>query len=670
MIMRKQILLFVLLFTSQIYAQFNFDYNFNTNGRRVCLISATAIENPAGITINLLENIYNTSENYTIKRRPINGSNSDWTTLVSNYPVSSTYVDNSVLVGQSYEYQVSRTSEFSIATGYVTACLRYDQTNYKGRMILVIDNTFETSLSTEISQLKTDLTNEGWLVIEIYVPRATTWETEASILTVKNEIVTAYTNSPENDKPSHLFLLGHIPIARSGLGEATPDEHDENKGARGADCFYADIDGVFTDLATFNPENIDVKAINLPNDLKWDQDYIPSQLEMAFGRVDFADIAGSSINEENLLRNYLNKLHNYRIVFDGCDMGNKTAFNFGYDNSNDGSYRSLIPISGAENVDFYSGNLPFPQWVSQNGPYQLFMQNIQVPDTSQLQTYGMNSTIFSSDQSYWGYWDEPYIFGAYGKIRELLSLNTKCLGIIYTTTGINIFHQPGMGETMGWSCKRIMDHNQTNSLYLKPSQQYDTPVYWNRTHFQYHGDPTLRLNQVKPPSNVQVSFLNGHTITWSASTDTNIIGYHVYRSYSEFGPYQRLTSNVITELTFTDTDLTAVVRNYIVKAVKLETTGSGTYLNPSIGINANSILNNEDFSILNFKLIPNPSTNFIEIISLEKIDSYQIIDNLGKIVMQNNYLNTKIDISNLSNGLYFIKLISNSKIGVEKFIKN
>jgi hypothetical protein len=444
--MKNILHLLFLLSMSQIYGQFNFNYDINTNGSRVCLVTATVSENPASITINLLDNIFDNQAQYVIKRRPINGLNTDWTVVASNI-TSNTWTDTNVAIGASFEYQVRRIRQTFDAIGYVTACVRCDQTDYKGQMILVVDNSFQNSLATEINQLKKDLTHEGWLVNELFVPRATTWETEPTILSIKQSIASIYNNAPANDKPNHLFLLGHIPIARSGLDAPTPDEHDENKGARGADCYYADIDGIFTDNATFNPGTIDTKAINLPNDLKWDQDYIPSQLEMAFGRVDFADIAGSANDEENLLRNYLNRLHEYRIVANGFDMGNKTAFRFGYDNSNDGSYRSLIPISGENNVDFYTGNLLYPQWVQQNGPYQIFMQNIEVPDDYIWETVGMNATVFSSDQSYWGYWDEPYNFGGYGKIRSLLSKNTKCLGLIYTTTGINIFHQPAMGET-------------------------------------------------------------------------------------------------------------------------------------------------------------------------------------------------------------------------------
>ena len=664
--MKTSLLFFLLIIGIQLNAQFNFNFDINNNGQRVCLVSATANENPTSITINLLDNYLDSQFNYTIKRRPINGLNSDWTTVATNVTALN-WTDTNVAVGDAFEYQVRRLRQTFDAIGYVTACVRHDQTNYKGQMILLIDNSFQNSLANEISQLKQDLTFDGWFVNELFVPRATTWETEPAILSIKQSITNIYNNAPANDKPKHLFLLGHIPIVRSGLGEPAPDEHDENKGARGADCFYADIDGVFTDTQTYNVAGIDSKAINLPNDSKFDQDYIPSQLEMAFGRVDFADLNDAINSEENLLRNYLNRLHNYRIVANGFDMGNKTAFNFGYDNSNDGSYRSLIPISGANNVDSYSGTTSFNDWVLQNGPYQIFMQNIQVPDINLWENVGMKATIFSSDQSYWGFWDDPFTTTEYGKIRSLLSKNTKCLGLIYTTTGINIFHQPGMGETMGWSCKRIMDHNQINNLYEKPSQQYDTPDFWGRTHFQYHGDPTLRLNQVKPPTNV---LQNGVDITWTASADDNIIGYHVYRSYSPFGRYERITANPITNVTFTDTEITAVVRYFIIKAIKLETTGSGNYLNPSIGVAPNQNLKNTDFEAIDFEIYPNPADDFIVISSSKKINQYEIIDLLGKKVLKSNFKTEKIDVSGLQSGVYILKVEDGSKSEIHKFIKN
>ncbi|MGV1013176.1 MAG: T9SS type A sorting domain-containing protein [Flavobacterium sp.] len=663
--------LLVLFLTNQLQAQFNFNYNFNSTGRRVCLIQSSTNANTPSVTIEFLDKFSNTSEPYSIKRRGLNGTNSDWVILASNLPPTSVnWTDTTVSLGGVYEYQVRRSTTSGAAIGHLTVGVNYDQTNYKGKMILAVDNSFQTSLAVELLQLKKDLTNEGWNVIELYVPRATTWETEASVVTVKNMIVTAYNSAPSNDKPTHLFLLGHIPIARSGQNAIAPDNHDVNKGARGSDCYYADVDGVFTDTATYNPGGINSMAINLPNDFKWDQDFIPSSLEMAFGRVDFANITSFSISEENLLRSYLTRLHNYRIVTNGLDMGEKTAFRTGYDNSNDGSYRSLIPISGASNVDYYSGSLPFPQWVQNNGPYQIFMQNSLVPNLNDWNTYGMDATIFSSDQSYWGYWEEPEGF-TYAKIRALLAANTKCLGAIYTTTAINTFHQPAMGETMGWSCKRIMDHNLTNNLLEKQQQSYDTNEFWNRTHFQYHGDPTLRLFQVKPASNLQASVLGSQiTLTWNASTETGIIGYHVYKSSSEFGIYTKLTSTPISVLNYTDSSYNATDW-YMVKAIKLQTTGSGTYLNPSIGISNNvASLTTESFDFETITISPNPAKEVLLIHSTENIQSYQIIDLQGKVILEQAFDKNSINISQLENGVYFIKIFSWKKNSIRKFIKN
>lgn len=662
--------LFTLIISVTLQAQFNFNYNFNSNGRRVCLVQSSVNASTPSVTIDLLDRFANTSEPYTIKKRPLNGTNNDWTTVATNLPATTiNWTDTNVLVGNVYEYQVRRTISGGDAIGHLTVSVHYDQSNYKGRMILAIDNSFQSSLAAEIIQLKQDLTNEGWYVIEIYVPRATTWETEASIITTKNLITAAYTNSPSNDKPSHLFLLGHIPIARSGQNAIAPDNHDVNKGARGADCYYADIDGVYTDLATYNPGGINAMAINLPNDNKFDQDFIPSALEMAFGRVDFANIITYTTSEENLLRNYLTKLHQYRMVSNGYDMGDKTAFRSGYDNSNDGSYRSLIPISGTANVDYYSGSLPYPQWVQNNGPYQIFMQNSQIPNLTEWNTYGMNATIFSSDQSYWGYWDEPESFN-FGKIRALLASNAKCLGAIYTTTAINTFHQPAMGETMGWSCKRIMDHNLTNNLLEKKQQSYDTYEFWNRTHFQYHGDPTLRLFQVHPVSNLEAT-QNGAaiTLTWNASTDTNILGYHVYKSDSEFGIYTKLTANPIATLSYTDANFNPTDW-YMIRAIKLQTTGSGTYLNPSIGISGNAaLLSTSNFALNAISIYPNPSKDEIQIETSSDLKSYQIIDLQGKIVLQNALENKTIDISGLAKGVYFIKIFSDKSSVIKKIVK-
>jgi hypothetical protein len=72
-------------------------------------------------------------------------------------------------------------------------------------MILLIDNSIITPLSTEIEQLKTDLVGDGWLVEKL------------------------------------LFIFGHVPVARSGLALEAADNHPENEGALASDAYYAEM---------------------------------------------------------------------------------------------------------------------------------------------------------------------------------------------------------------------------------------------------------------------------------------------------------------------------------------------------------------------------------------------------------------------------------------------
>ena len=71
------------------------------------------------------------------------------------------------------------------------------------------------------------------------------------------------------------------------------------------------------------------------------------------------------------------------------------------------------------------------------------------------------------------------------------------------------------------------------------------------------------------------------------------------------------------------------------------------------------------------KIFPNPSSDYIYLpIDLSENYSYFIYDLSGKIVIS-DYLakQNKIEIKDLINGFYSIKLLSNKKIYVGKFLK-
>ena len=82
----------------------------------------------------------------------------------------------------------------------------------------------------------------------------------------------------------------------------------------------------------------------------------------------------------------------------------------------------------------------------------------------------------------------------------------------------------------------------------------------------------------------------------------------------------------------------------------------------------NSTLALDDFvKNKNVRLFPNPSSYFIVISNLEKIEKYSILNALGQEVVEGNIINDeKIDISNFTNGLYFLRFENGNTL---KFLK-
>lgn len=687
--MKKYFILILLatLLNNEANAQ-NYTFNYNTTGRRVCLVSSQVDLTNENVKIIFHDSLANTNEPLLVNRRKL--GTYIWNAVANLSAGTGHWVDTNVNTGDVWEYQVKRKNTWAFggvnydATGYTLGALLNDNTNYKGQMILLVANDIPLNLPTKYQRLKKELTNDGWYVNELIVPRATTWDSGDDVVTIKNQIQNIYTMAPSNDKPKSLFILGHVPMPRCGsTNVVAPDDHSQNTGARGCDGYYADIDGIYTDTATYNPSGLSTPlAINLPNDFKWDQDFFSSEVEMAFGRIDFADLTEISTNENTLIENYLDRLSNHKNVSSGFYMGENSAFYTGYNNSNDGSYRSLINISKPENVYQKTDNSNHNEWVQNNGPFKIYMQNITTPTISDWQTYGMNATVYSSDQSYWGFGDVPQPNGVYSRIRTLLGVNSKCLIALWTTTGLNIFHQACNGQSIGESMKAIINHNSTNQYLEKPQQQYDTQDWWNRTHFTIWGDPTLNLYQVKPISNLSLNNIsNNPVLQWSASNDNNIIGYHIYESISELGVFSKISKSLVLD-TFFQIPNYVGTNWYMVKAIKSMESGCGKFLHPSLGI---SIQEDLVFSVTNNEYIektfifPNPTNSIAYIAPGKMINEISIVNILGQTVLKqkansitsHNSMEAMIDLTNYQNGVYYI-IISYKDGGqmIEKIIKS
>jgi hypothetical protein len=299
----------ILLHVVHLSAQ-NFSFNFNTSGKRVCLISSVVNSTNNEVKILFLDSLSNASEPLFVYRRPF--GTISWTNVASSLPAGTGHwIDNNVLPGQIWEYQVKRFDTWNYggldhsATGYTIGSLLSDNTNYKGQMILLVADDIPAALAVKYTRLKKEITADGWFINELIVPKANSWDSGNEVVTIKNQLISVYNSAPIADKPKLLFILGHVPLPRSGSTSViAPDDHSENKGARGSDAYYADIDGTYTDTATYNPGGLATTlAVNLPGDFKWDQDFFPSDVEFSFGRVDFADLSDVSLGELQMIEN-------------------------------------------------------------------------------------------------------------------------------------------------------------------------------------------------------------------------------------------------------------------------------------------------------------------------------------------------------------------------------
>jgi hypothetical protein len=178
--------------------------------------------------------------------------------------------------------------------------------------------------------------------------------------------------------------------------------------------------------------------------------------------------------------------------------------------------------------------------------------------------------------SYFGDWDNESNF-----LRASLG-SGYALTASWSGRPLYFYHRMALGETVG-ECVRLSQNNGEGGPY--EPQYYGT----REVHTGLLGDPTLRLHPVVPITNLTATLNGGLALSWNASSDSAIQGYNIYRSTNSGGSFTRLNSSLVTTTNFTDR---APITNgvYMVRAIKLETTPSGSYFNPSEGIFYTNIL--------------------------------------------------------------------------------
>jgi hypothetical protein len=545
-------------------------------------VSATVQLNPAQIALSWPADSGATG--YTVYRKLRDDSSWGTATLLAGNATN--YVDSNVVVGSAYEYEVSKSASTYAGVGYIYAGIQAPLVDSRGKVVLVVDNTFTSSLALELARLQQDLVGDGWTVSRHDVPRmavdpgdtsSTVWTARSNELASVKALVKADYSADTNNVKA-VFLLGHVPVPYSG--KIAPDDHSDHLGAWPADMYYGDMSGIWTDSIWNTTTASDTRNWNVPGDGKFDQAILPGPVTLQVGRVDLANLPAFPQGETNLLRQYLNKDHGFRHKLIRAQGRGWVDDHFAVSGASAAvavnGWRNFAPFFGASNIfagSDWLGTLATNSYLwgfaCAGGNYVGSIDPSDIATTALLATNDPRVVFTMFFGSYFGDWDSQNNF-----LRAALATTNYTLTSAWVGRPYWQFHHMALGETIGFSTR--LSQNNDGLLYSVNSDG-------RSPHIALMGDPTLRMHIVAPPSGLLVTTngSGGVDLSWNASSDP-VLGYHVYRAPTAAGSFARLTANLATGTGYTDPAVTTNV--YMVRAVKLEVSGSGSYYNASQGI--------------------------------------------------------------------------------------
>jgi hypothetical protein len=520
----------------------------------VVMVSAQVQQTPPSIKLTWLTPPTAVT-GYTVYRKE--KTSSSWGTAVANLPSTTLeYTDSNVSVGISYEYKISSNN----GNGYICSAIMLPEIVCRGKLVLIVDNTYASQLVTELGQLQNDLIGDGWTVLRHDVSPTNT------PIQVKALIQADYNADSQNVKA--VFLFGHVPVCKSG--PINPDGHAEHYLPWPTDGFYGDMVG--TAWSDSNGDGI------------YSNQTFPSDIELQVGRVDLSRLEDTyhGLNELILLRRYLNKDHYYRMGFLNSQLRGFIQDGFNEFNTGEAfsrnAYGNFPQLVGASSITsgLWKNTLPYQDyiWAYINGSG--LYDSIAYGTSSELNSGDMFTNDYKAIfgmmfGSYFGDWDNSN-----NLMRSFLGMSEHGLTNVWGGRPNWFFHHMGLGDNIGYSA-RITQNN--NGLYAEAGT---AP---KGIHIALMGDPTLRMYVVQPPTNVQVSTSQAVAplITWNAPS-TTVAGYHIYRARTIQGPFERINAEMVTNNSFEDSTAQGESYVYMVKSVVLESTPSGTFYNQSQGI--------------------------------------------------------------------------------------
>lgn len=536
-------------------------------------IDVTTRIHPPAITLRWPSDSEGNTVEYQVSRKAPEGTS--WEVLATLGSARREFTDETVQIGNTYEYQVQRTATGYSGHGYVLAGIEAPAIEWRGRILLLVESSQAGPLHTELIRLQDDLTGDGWEVLRFDVPRTD------SVESVKALIRSAY----EADSASvrAVFLFGRIPVPYSG--NVAPDGHvPDHQGAWPADVFYAELDGVWTDASVNTTKASSTRHHNVPGDGKYDQSLIPGAPELQLGRVDFSNMPALPLSETELLRRYLNKNHAFRHKLASPARRALIVDNFGafggeaFAASGWRNFTALLGSAGVERgaAGAFLDAMSSASWLLAFGCGSgSYTSASGIGATASLGTtpQAVFTLLFGS---YFGDWDAPNNF-----LRAAIAGPESGLVSGWAGRPHWFLHHMALGETIGFS---VLLTQKNPGLYKQVN-------YGGRfVHIALMGDPTLRLHPVPPPGDFSVSVTGRHvTLQWTAPSEP-VLGYHVYRVEPGSPSFTRINPTRLTERVFLDDTAPTGLCRYMVRAETLENAASGSYYNLSQGVFAEGVV--------------------------------------------------------------------------------
>lgn len=494
---------------------------------------------------------------------------------------ASQYLDSTIVIGSAYEYRIRRKAGNIFSESYLFGGVKVKEVEYRKTILLLVDERIRSGILAELSTLKEDLLNETWNVQELVIP------TDKTAVEVREMIFEFYDKNPEL---TTLFIIGHVAVPYSG--NTRWDGHADHEGAWVCDNYYADINGNWTDEFVNNTSPSRNENKNIPNDGKFDDDVIPSDLEFEVGRVDFYNMPAFSKTEIQLLKNYLTKDHLHRIAKTRAVRRALVQDNFDFPNEFFGSsgYKNYTVLVGPDSVktDVFRDQLLQKSYLLAYGAGAGSYQSAGgISTTSNMASDSLRAVFTFLFGSYFGDWDVQNNF-----LRSSLG-SGSILTCAWAGRPSWYIQHMSMGETIGYS---TLVTNNSQTIYS------GNPFFsaYRPAHVSLLGDPSLTLIPVIPPTGLMATEDKGAVnLNWSPSTEATE-GYGILRRINPNGKWEPVAYNIKSTSYIDQCQNKNIPIEYLVYAIKLDKNASGTFYNRSAGIRVSIILKNSQATRANF----------------------------------------------------------------------